>query len=279
MQYLPRLLLALLALSLPACDCGGNGSGDVDGGGDIDGLVSIAITPADPTLSTDGITPATQAFTATGTFGDSSSRDITAEVAWRLDDGRIGSMAGPDFTGSPFGGRTQVRAVAGAIQGTTSITVVFTRDESVTDGVGGEDNPNPPSPPANAGDLFDGPASTDPGKKPRVIYPSSGVLLPPNLGKLEFHYEPGSGNTVFELAFTSAIIDLKLYLVCGPPLDNGCIYQPALQVWRWLAETNRGQGPVTLTVRGTDDNGTEVATSDPIELEFSKDDLRGAIYY
>jgi hypothetical protein len=36
---------------------------------------------------------------------------------------------------------------------------------------------------------------------------------------------------------------------------------------------------VTLTIRGTDAGGTEVATSDPIELEFSKDDLRGAIYY
>jgi hypothetical protein len=204
---------------------------------------------------------------------------VTAEVQWQLDDGLIGSQVGPDFTSELFGGRDLVRASAGAVQGTTSVTVVLSRSEPVSEGVGGEDNPNPPQPPPNAEDLFDGPASTDAGKKPRIVYPSSGVLVPPNLGKLEFHYEPGNGNTVFELAFTNAIIDLKLYLVCGPPLDNGCIYQPAQQVWRWLAQTNRGHGPVTLTVRGTDDNGTEVATSDPIELEFSKDDLRGAIYY
>lgn len=268
-------------LLAPGCNCGGNGAGDVDGGGGgtIDDLVSIAITPADPTLTTDGITPATATFTATGTFTDSSTRDITAEVAWSLDDPGLGTMNGPAFTGGAFGGRTVVRASAGEIQGTTTLTVVFTRDEPVSEGVGGEDNPDPPEPPPGAVDLFDGPEATDAAKKPRLVYPNDGVLVPPNLGKLEFHFEPGSGNTVFELAFENAITDLRLYLVCGPPLDGGCIYQPALTVWRWLAETNRGQGPVTVTVRATDGSGTEVATGDPIELEFSHDDLRGAVYY
>lgn len=282
MSAVPRPPVALLASLLltggAACGSDGNGTGDGDGGV-IGGLVSIEIAPADQVLSTDGVTPATQAFTAAGTFNNGSTRDVTGEVAWSLDNDRLGTMSGPGFTGTLFGGQSVVRAVAGSIQGTTNLTVVFTRGESVTEGVGGDGTTNPPAPPANAGDLFNGPASTDPAKKPRIVYPSTGVLLPPNLNKLELHFEPGNGNTVFEIAFSNAIIDLKLYLRCGPPVDNGCIYQPALQVWRWLAETNRGLGPVKMTVRGTDDNGTEVASSDPITLEFSQDDLRGAIYY
>jgi hypothetical protein len=50
-------------------------------------------------------------------------------------------------------------------------------------------------------------------------------------------------------------------------------------VWRQVAETNRGTAGVTLTVRGTDDQGTGVGSSASLKLSFSKDDVRGGLYY
>src|SRR5262249_8396443 len=50
-------------------------------------------------------------------------------------------------------------------------------------------------------------------------------------------------------------------------------------VWREIAETGRGLGAITVTVRGTDDAGTAVGTSGGAGIAFSKDDLRGTLYY
>ena len=41
-------------------------------------LTSIAVTPANPTI----VTGATQQFTATGTYSDSSTQNITSQVSW-----------------------------------------------------------------------------------------------------------------------------------------------------------------------------------------------------
>jgi hypothetical protein len=104
------------------------------------------------------------------------------------------------------------------------------------------------------------------------------VLLPPNLGRLEIHFRPGAGNSVFALSFKNDYTDITLYMTCGV-VGAGCVYQPSPTVWTWLAETNRGRGPLAVTVRATDDAGTQVATGETMNLEFSLEDLRGAIYY
>ena len=44
-------------------------------------LTSIAVTPANPTISTGG---GTQQFTATGTYSDLSTQNITTQVTWAL---------------------------------------------------------------------------------------------------------------------------------------------------------------------------------------------------
>jgi hypothetical protein len=280
-----RAWVLTAALFLAMMGCGGGGGtggsddppGEPDGGDALLGLASIQLSPADATLTIDGTTPATLDYTATGLFDDGTSRDITPLVTWRTDNPSLGPISRGTFTASDRGGYTIVRASAGGTQGSTTLTVVLTRTEPVTDGVGGGGTADPP--PANAGDLFEGTPSTDDARKPRLVYPGTGALVPPNLGKLELHYRPGNGNTVFELSFTSAVTDLTLYLRCGAPIDGGCVYQPSPTVWRWLAETNRGRGPIEVAIRATDDAGSQVATGEPTTLEFSQDDLRGAVYY
>ena len=111
------------------------------------------------------------------------------------------------------------------------------------------------------------------------MYPNDGVLVPPNLGKLEIHFLPGTGNQLFELAFVSPYTDVKVYLGCSLPMNGGCIYQPDPTVWHWLAETNRGSTPVAVSLRATDGKGGPVASAGPISIAFSQDDINGGIYY
>ena len=60
---------------------------------------------------------------------------------------------------------------------------------------------------------------------------------------------------------------------------RGCIYQPDPGLWTAVSTGNAGQGAVKLVVRGTDDTGTSVGDSSPFQMQFSKDNVDGALYY
>ncbi|HEY1547350.1 MAG TPA: Ig-like domain-containing protein [Kofleriaceae bacterium] len=91
-------------------------------------LVSIAITPADPSLAL-GLT---QQFTATGTFSDSSTQDLTTQVTWTSSDPTIATIAGTGLaTSVAVGGPITITATLGAISGTTTLTVIAAVLESI----------------------------------------------------------------------------------------------------------------------------------------------------
>lgn len=267
-------LLGSLLIWTPACgdDDSGNGGGDTDArpGDEIAGLVSLAISPADHSLIIDGTTPATQSYTATGTFEDGSTRDLTGSVTFSVDDTDLGAFAGADFTSRVIrGGYTAVRASAGSVVGTTGLGLVMRQRH---------EDPASVDLPADPGTLFEGPE--DPARAPQLVYPNPGVLVPPNLEELEFHFLPGTAeNTVFALSFENDFTDVVVYQRCTLPMNGGCIYQPDAQLWSWIADTNRGLQPLRFSVRATDDNGTAVGASASQDIQFSFDDIRGAVYY
>ena len=83
-------------------------------------LVSIAVTPANPSIAKG----ASQQFTATGTYSDSSKQNLTGSVTWSSTNtavGMIGSDAGL-ATGVDTGSTT-ISAASGAISGSTNLTV------------------------------------------------------------------------------------------------------------------------------------------------------------
>jgi hypothetical protein len=258
-----RFLISLLFIAA----CGGHGGGD-DGSGSLDGLVSLAVTPADQTLVIRQSQPAISDYTAMATFDDGRVEDISALVAFELAEATLGSFQARELTTTAHkGGQTQVVATAGAITGSTGVTIRLEQTYSDPDSM----LPADPSAPFGS--------AADPGRAPALVYPNDGVLVPPNLGKLELHFRPGAGNTLFELTFSSAVLELKVYLRCTQPLNGGCIYLPDAQVWSWIAESHRGAGPVTWRVRGTDDAGTGVGTSGDFAMRFAPDDVTGGIYY
>ena len=83
-------------------------------------LVSIAVTPADPSIASGQ----TQQFTATGTYTDASTADITTEVTWassNTDVATIGESTG--LATAVAAGTAEITATQGAISGGTTLTV------------------------------------------------------------------------------------------------------------------------------------------------------------
>ncbi|HEY5947931.1 MAG TPA: hypothetical protein VIV40_20685 [Kofleriaceae bacterium] len=262
-----RILIGLLFV---AAACGGHGGGgdDGSGSGSLDGLVSLTVTPADQTLVINQSQPATSTYTAMGKFDDGRVEDVTDLVQFNLAEATLGSFQADELTTTvQKGGQTQVVATAGAITGSTGVTIRL--EQTYSDP--GSMLPVDPAAP------FGG--SPDAARAPALVYPNDGVVVPPNLGKLEVHFRPGAGNSLFEITFSSTLIQLKVYLRCTQPMNGGCIYLPDAQVWSWIAETQRGGAPLTWHVRGTDDAGTAVGTSADFAIRFAPDDVTGGIYY
>jgi len=259
-----QCLVLLFALAA----CGPSHKGDTTDAS-VAGLVSISVTPADLDLLIDNAEPATAHYVATGTFEDGHSEDISDRVAFSLANGQLGTFLGPDFKSTlDQGGRTKVVAEAAGVHGETGLTLRIRQRYSDPSATGLPSDPSAP---------FNGPA--DAGRAPDVVYPNDGVLLPPNLGKLEVHFKPGAGNTLFELSFENELTDIAIYTRCNTPLNGGCIYTPDATVWKWLAETNRGGAPLTVHARATDDSGTGVGTSGDTSLAFAYENVKGGIYY
>ncbi|WP_155827552.1 beta strand repeat-containing protein [Limisalsivibrio acetivorans] len=95
-------------------------------------LQSIAITPADPSIPLG----TTQQFTATGTYSDTTTQDITTQVTWQSDDDTVAvvSNAGGSegLTTSMAQGTANITADMGGITGTTSITLTAPQLQSVS---------------------------------------------------------------------------------------------------------------------------------------------------
>jgi hypothetical protein len=131
--------------------------------------------------------------------------------------------------------------------------------------------------PADPGSQFGG---TDmPSYAAQLVYPNDGVLVPPNLGKLEIHWKPAAGTSLYALKFANAATDVEVFVGCTNPTNGGCIYLPDQTVWHWIAETNRGSVPLAITLLATDGNGGGVGTSNATNLSFSQDDINGGLYY
>ncbi|HVO78931.1 MAG TPA: putative Ig domain-containing protein, partial [Candidatus Bathyarchaeia archaeon] len=83
-------------------------------------LVSIAVTPANPSI----MQGATQQFTATGTYANNSTQNLTNSVIWMSSATGTASISTSGLaTGVNPGGPVTITATLGAISGTTSLTV------------------------------------------------------------------------------------------------------------------------------------------------------------
>jgi hypothetical protein len=261
-----RLLFVVVILG--ACAHHTN-DGTPDASDPLSGITALSIKPIDQTLVVVQGQPATSGYVAIATYADGHFADVSPYVQWSLEDATLGGFTVADLTTTTtHGGKTIVNAVAGALHDSTGLTV---RLQQTWNDPGSTTLPVDPAAP------FSGPPAA--ARNPTLVYPNNGVLVPPNLGRLEMHFRPGPNNTLFELTFSNTVLDLKIYLRCTQPMNGGCIYLPDPQVWSWLAETNRGAEPVQWSLRATDDAGTGVGSSTAMAIQFAPEDLTGGIYY
>src|SRR5262249_29948419 len=153
-------------------------------------LTSLDVAPGDATIFvTDGVA-GSQDFTATGHFMDGSTRDVTNLVAWSVEMPiAYFPQAAHAVASGSAGGATGVLAASGTVTGASNLKVII-RGNHVTTGT-----------PGDASTHFGG--ASDPSRAAQVVYPADGVLLPPNLGTIEFQWQPAAGTDLYDLYFTS----------------------------------------------------------------------------
>ncbi len=120
---------------------------------------------------------------------------------------------------------------------------------------------------------------------PTLVYPTDGLLLPPNMNVLEVQFVPPMGATLYEVDFLNAITNVAVVDTCQQVPDvrqgpsKGCGITLPQMAWNDIANKNRDGDSVDIIVRATI-NGQCVTTSkQSIKINFAKDDLAGGIYY
>ncbi len=82
-------------------------------------LVAIAVTPVSPSIAK-GLT---QQFTATGTYTDNSTQNLTASATWTSSNAAVASIAPGGLATTVEAGTAVVSALSGTVTGSTSLTV------------------------------------------------------------------------------------------------------------------------------------------------------------
>jgi hypothetical protein len=82
-------------------------------------LTSIAVTPAHPTIQVGG----TQSFTATGTYSDNSTQNITSQVTWSSSNTLVATINASGMASAAAGGTSSIKATLGSVNNSTVITV------------------------------------------------------------------------------------------------------------------------------------------------------------
>jgi hypothetical protein len=82
-------------------------------------LTSIAVTPTNPTIQAGG----TQAFTATGTYTDSTTQNITSQVTWSSSNTAAATVNASGIATGIAGGTSSIKAALGAVNNSTTLTV------------------------------------------------------------------------------------------------------------------------------------------------------------
>lgn len=238
---------------------------------DLSQLSAIRIDPPSATLEATEQLAAKQTYRVYGQF-PSGEREITDQTNFGLDNAGVGSFAGSVFTSSTTqGGVTKVQAFAGTMSGSAQLTVHFTASVVVPP-VSGTPIPTDP------GQKFQGTPQAS--RAPQIVYPNGGVMLPPNIQRLEVHFKPGAAqNTLFQLSFVSKTTAVTTYTRCGAMVGGGCIFPLDPATYAFVANSNAGSEPVSIVVRGGDDNGSGFGESAGIPVQFSQEPVSGGLYY
>jgi hypothetical protein len=254
-------------------DTGAGGAAATGGpGGCIDGLQSITLSPADAVVMLDGQPAAPLTFVATGKpFRGQELPIAGTRLAWsavRSDDTPAGTIVNGILEPNPSaGGTVTISASDGCVTGST--TVSFMLDATLHE---------PADPGPWAGMTVTGPES------PQIVYPSDATRFPRNLYRTIFQWYR-QGMSDFRLVFEGPHSTVTVYTdgvhgLCTQASALAGCWEVNELAWSFIAGSNAGE-TVTWYVEGLDHSTAPplVRRSAPGELGFSKQDVKGAIFY
>ena len=123
-SVLPLVVLLILV----GCGGGsGTNSGDPPAGDVSTSVVSISVTPADPSIPV-GVT---KQFAASGAYSDGTSHNITAQVTWSSSNPSVATVNGSGLATAASAGTATITATSGSISGNTTLTVTSATLSSV----------------------------------------------------------------------------------------------------------------------------------------------------
>jgi hypothetical protein len=248
-----------LALALPLVACGSHHQHDGT-------TATLSIGPPTSELLIMNAVPATESFTATLTYADGTTADVTSQVTFVIDP-LFGSFTNAtlSMTGA---GKTQVTGALGAKAATAEV-IGRLKSIRVDSGV-----------PPNAPDWFGGALPEDASRAPTVVYPATGVVMPRNLGDFEIHWTDASTNGVFEVSLATDFADVRAYVpggngAGGGPHPSFAEFLPA----EWSAAVG-AETAVTYRVRGVSSaNPIAVGSTQPQLVALSNEAMLGGLYY
>ena len=85
----------------------------------VGSLAQIGVTPANATVAPGG----TQQFTATGTYSDSSTANITSQVTWMSSSPGVATINASGMATGVTAGTTTISASLGSVSGNTTLTI------------------------------------------------------------------------------------------------------------------------------------------------------------
>ena len=281
--HAPRflVLLASVLVALGGAGCAKSGpppdesaddaGSDGPGSADLQGLVSLSITPKSASLTLvygSPIAPATQQLTAMGTFEDGSTKDVTRSVLWTIDSPL--ATIGTGLFSAQAAGQFQVAAGVSPASATATIIVKLTGEWV-----------DPSAQGAKAGlDQMPG------GSPPTIAYPIDGALFPAKLAPLEFQMVPngsnGNAQTAGRVAIVGDLIDVRAYLPCAPiaqpSIPGACALTLPPEFESQLAGASEAEH-LSERVRLSMADGSALVESAPIDVRWSSDTLQGGLYF
>jgi hypothetical protein len=224
----------------------------------------LSVSPATSTLTILNGAAASETFTATLTWPDGHTEEVTQGTTFAIDPS-YGTFSANALS-MTTAGRTQVTATYMTNNGSAAV-IANLQDVRMGSGV----NPMAPS-------WFSGPA--DPTRAPTIVYPEPNIIVPLNLGVFETHWTDASSNDTWQVSLTTEFTSVVVYTLGGNGSGGGP--DPSWMDFLTTEWTNAlgTSTSVTLEVRGVDSqNPIAVGSAPQQQVQTTNEDMLGGLYY